>query len=57
MKEKIFVQGVTFFTSLEMHRKLKDLSDVRRVSLSELIREMIQRQLESNYETNEQDTN
>ena len=56
MKEKIFVQGVTFFTSLDMHKKLKELSDDRRISLSELIREMIQRQLESNNETNEQVT-
>ena len=50
MKVKIYTQGVTFFTSSEMHQKLKTISDVRRISLSELIREMIENHLQSNDE-------
>jgi len=34
MKVKTYVQGLTFFTSSDMHQKLKTISDDRRISNS-----------------------
>jgi len=46
MKKRSFIQGITIFTTLEMHRDIKKASDRLDVSLSELIRVIIQRFLD-----------
>ena len=48
MKVKTYVQAVTFFASVAMYEKLKKISDDQRISLSELIRGMIEKQMKVN---------
>jgi DNA phosphorothioation-dependent restriction protein DptG len=47
MKDKKYVQGVTFFTTIKMYQQVKKLSDEKRIALSELLREAIDRYLEA----------
>lgn len=47
MKKKKYLQGITFFVSPEMYGAMKEISDQREISLSELLRELIQKHLES----------
>ena len=54
MKVKTYVQAVTFFTTVAMYEKLKKISDDQRISLSELIRGMIEKQMKVNDVNNEQ---
>ena len=42
MKRKTYTQGVTFFLAPEMYEALKKLSDENQVSLSELLRNIIE---------------
>ena len=42
MKKKTYTQGVTFFLAPEMYEALKKLSDENQVSLSELLRNIIE---------------
>jgi predicted DNA-binding protein len=46
MKRKTYTQGVTFFLAPEMYEALKKLSDENQVSLSELLRNIIELFLE-----------
>jgi metal-responsive CopG/Arc/MetJ family transcriptional regulator len=41
MKLRRYTQGITIFTSAEMYAEVKQVSDERQISLSELFREMI----------------
>ena len=41
MRTKKFVHGITFFTTLRMYAKLKEISDNSEISLSELLREIV----------------
>ena len=41
MKDREFTTGITFFVSLNVYKKLKDLSHLKRVSSSEVIREAL----------------
>jgi hypothetical protein len=41
MKLRRYTQGVTIFTTPEMYREVKRVSDEMEISLSELFREMI----------------
>lgn len=41
MKDREFTTGITFFVSLNVYKKLKDLSYLKRVSSSEVIREAL----------------
>jgi len=45
MKVKKYVHGVTFFVSAEMLKLLKKVSDQKEISLSELLREIIDQYL------------
>ena len=56
MKVKTYVQAVTFFTTIAMYEKVKKISDDQRISLSELIRGMIEKQMKVNDENNGQVT-
>jgi predicted CopG family antitoxin len=47
MKKKKYLQGVTFFVAPEMYEAIKQISDEREVSLSELLRELIKAHMES----------
>ncbi len=46
MKIKKFTNGITFFTDSVMYNKLKDMSDNKKIGLSELLREMIAKYLD-----------
>ena len=46
MKKKTYTQGVTFFLAPEMYEALKKISDESQISLSELLRNIIERFLE-----------
>jgi len=46
MKTKKYIQGITFFITLEMYREIKLISDTKQMSLSELLREVIEDYLE-----------
>jgi predicted DNA-binding protein len=46
MKRKTYTQGVTFFLAPEMYEALKKISDENQVSLSELLRNIIELFLE-----------
>ena len=41
MKTKQFTHGVTIFMTLEMYQAVRNLSDQKQISLSELIRRLI----------------
>ena len=47
MKKKKYQQGITFFVSPEMYSTMKKISDEREISLSELLRELIEAYIES----------
>jgi hypothetical protein len=47
MKTKKFTYGITFFTDPAMYNNLKDISDIKRIGLSELLRELILKYLET----------
>jgi len=47
MRDKKYIQGVTFFTTVSMYQRVKILSDEKRIALSELLREAIDRYLEA----------
>jgi hypothetical protein len=42
MKKKLYTQGVTFFIGMEMFAALKKISDESQISLSELLRNIIE---------------
>jgi rRNA-processing protein FCF1 len=46
LKIKQFNQGITFFVTQTMYNDLKNISDKKKVALSELLREMIAKYLE-----------
>ena len=48
MKLKQFIHGITFFTTLQMYQEMKKISDFRQISLSELLREIIEKFLAMN---------
>lgn len=54
MKVKKYIQGITFFTTLQMYQTLKDISDQREISLSDLLREIIDSYLSVNIPTSKQ---
>jgi hypothetical protein len=41
MKEKQYTHSITFFTTVPMFQKIKEISDKKKISLSELMREII----------------
>ena len=43
MKKKLFTQGVTFFLTPEMLEALRNISDSSQISLSELLRNIIEK--------------
>jgi hypothetical protein len=45
MKKKKYLQGVTFFVGTEMYAAMKKISDQREISLSELLRELVENHL------------
>ena len=47
MKIRKFVWGVTFFTTEEMYYAIKEISDKRKVALSEFLRAIISEYLET----------
>jgi predicted DNA-binding protein len=47
MKRKKYLNGITFFVATEMYDRMKGISDRQEISVSELIRELIQAYLES----------
>ncbi len=47
MKTKTFTHGITFFTDPAMYKNLKDISDSKKIGLSELLRELILQYLET----------
>lgn len=54
MKQKVFKNGVTFFSTDEMYDCMKRISGEREISLGQLIREALERHLfeEDLYENN-----
>jgi hypothetical protein len=46
MKKKQYTQGVTFFITPAMFEALKKISDERQISLSELLRNIIEQFLQ-----------
>jgi hypothetical protein len=42
MKKKLFTQGVTFFLTPEMFKALREISDDSQISMSELLRNIIE---------------
>ena len=46
MKTRKYTQGISIFTTPGMYEEVKRISDERKISLSELFREMIQSYLE-----------
>jgi hypothetical protein len=47
MREKQYTHAMTFFTSVNMYRTIKDVSDKKRVSLSAILRTAILKYLEA----------
>lgn len=47
MKTKKFTHGITFFTDAAMYKNLKDISDSKKIGVSELLREVILKYLET----------
>ena len=41
MKKRKFTTGITFFTTPQMYKKLKEISDEKDVSISEFLRDII----------------
>jgi predicted CopG family antitoxin len=47
MKKKKFLQGITFFVTPNMYEEMRQISDQREISLSELLRELVENHLKS----------
>jgi hypothetical protein len=47
MKIKQFTQGITFFVTYSMYQDLKNISDQKKVTLSELLRQALAGYLET----------
>jgi hypothetical protein len=47
MKKKKYLQGITFFVAPEMYGAMKEISDQREISLSELLRELVENHLKA----------
>jgi hypothetical protein len=47
MKQRSFIQGITFYVAPEMYQTLRQLSDARKESMSETIRGMIEQCLKT----------
>jgi len=47
MKKKKYLQGITFFVQPEMYGEMKKISDAREISLSELLRELVENHLKA----------
>jgi hypothetical protein len=47
MNTKKFTHGITFFVDQARFTKLKDISDIKRIGLSELLRKLIRQYLET----------
>ncbi len=47
MKTKKYTHGITFFTDPEMYKSLKEISDGKKLGMSELLREVIVKYLET----------
>jgi len=45
MKKKKYMQGITFFVEPDMYEAIKKISDQREISLSELLRELVENHL------------
>jgi predicted CopG family antitoxin len=51
MKKKKYLQGITFFVQPEMYGAMKKISDEREISLSELLRELVENHLKAANDT------
>jgi len=47
MKKKKYLQGITFFVQPAMYGEMKKISDEREISLSELLRELVEKHLKA----------
>jgi hypothetical protein len=48
MREKQYTQAITFFVTVPMYQAIKEISDRKRISLSELMRKIISEYLKGN---------
>lgn len=48
MKKKLFTHGITFFTTSEMHQKIRKVTDDLEVGVSDFIRGLIEDYLRKN---------
>lgn len=46
MKLKRYTTGVTFFTTLDMYLDIKRISDEKEISLSEFLRNIVEKELQ-----------
>jgi len=51
MKKKKYLQGITFFVEPGMYGEMRKISDQREISLSELLRELIENHLKAANDT------
>ncbi len=47
MKRKKYLQGITFFVEPGMYEEMRKISDQREISLSEFIRELVEKHLKA----------
>jgi hypothetical protein len=50
MRAKKYTHGLTFFITLDMYNALKQLSDEKQVSISELLRGVLDNYIGQNYQ-------
>lgn len=47
MRQKQYTHAITFFTSVDMYKTVKDIADSRRIALSEFLRHVVEQYLSS----------